>query len=105
MPLYDYKCSKCNYIFEVQQRITEDPLKHCPKCKGHIKRLISAAGIIFKGSGFHVTDYAKKGTRDGGRGTKTAEPKKDKKKTSAERSRGTKEPKSSAKAASPQKSK
>lgn len=60
MPLYDYKCSKCGYIFEVQQRITEEPLRHCPKCKGDIKRLISPAGIIFKGSGFHVTDYARK---------------------------------------------
>jgi putative FmdB family regulatory protein len=59
MPLYDYKCSKCGYIFEVQQRITEEPLKHCPKCKGVIKRLISPAGIIFKGSGFYVTDYKK----------------------------------------------
>ena len=60
MPLYDYKCSKWKYVFEVQQRITEDPLKHCPKCKGPIKRLISPAGIIFKGSGFHVTDYTGK---------------------------------------------
>lgn len=60
MPLYDYKCTKCKYVFEVQQRITEDPLKHCPKCKGQIKRLISPAGIIFKGSGFHVTDYKSK---------------------------------------------
>lgn len=60
MPLYDYKCSKCGYVFEVQQRISEEPLKHCPKCKGEIKRLISPAGIIFKGSGFHVTDYGKK---------------------------------------------
>ena len=60
MPLYDYKCSKCSYIFEVQQKISEEPLKHCPKCKGYIKRIISPAGIIFKGSGFHVTDYGKK---------------------------------------------
>jgi putative FmdB family regulatory protein len=60
MPLYDYKCSKCGHIFEVQQRISEEPLKFCPVCKGEIKRLISAAGIIFKGSGFHVTDYGKK---------------------------------------------
>ena len=60
MPLYDYKCEKCGHLFEVKQRITEEPLKHCPKCKGRIKRLISPAGIIFKGSGFHVTDYAKK---------------------------------------------
>lgn len=59
MPLYDYKCTKCGHIFEVQQRISEEPLEFCPNCKGEIKRLISAAGIIFKGSGFHVTDYAK----------------------------------------------
>jgi predicted nucleic acid-binding Zn ribbon protein len=41
------------------QKITEEPLKYCPNCKGPIKRLISAAGIIFKGSGFHITDYSK----------------------------------------------
>ena len=60
MPLYDYKCMKCGYVFEVQQRISEEPLRHCPKCKGHIQRLIAPAGIIFKGSGFHVTDYGKR---------------------------------------------
>ncbi len=64
MPLYDYKCSKCGYVFEVQQRISEEPLKHCPRCKGEIKRLISPAGIIFKGSGFHVTDYKKKESKE-----------------------------------------
>jgi len=87
MPLYDYKCSKCGYVFEVQQRITEEPLKHCPKCKGHIKRLISPAGIIFKGSGFHVTDY--------GKGQKNKENKEIK----------SKETKSSKEASSPQQSK
>lgn len=60
MPLYDYKCKKCNHVFEIQQKITEDPLRYCPQCKGAIVRLISPAGIIFKGSGFHVTDYGKK---------------------------------------------
>ncbi|MBN3033341.1 MAG: zinc ribbon domain-containing protein [Candidatus Saganbacteria bacterium] len=59
MPLYDYKCAKCGHIFEVQQKISEEPLKYCPNCKGPIKRLISPAGIVFKGSGFHVTDYSK----------------------------------------------
>ena len=82
MPLYDYKCEKCGYIFEVQQRITEEPLKHCPKCKGHIKRLISPAGIIFKGSGFHVTDYGKKKLV---KETKPAEKKKEEKKESKTR--------------------
>lgn len=59
MPTYEYKCDKCGHIFEIIQKITEEPLKFCPECKGHIKRLISAAGIVFKGSGFHVTDYRK----------------------------------------------
>ncbi|MFA6431808.1 MAG: FmdB family zinc ribbon protein [Candidatus Margulisiibacteriota bacterium] len=60
MPLYDYKCTECAHIFEVQQKLSEEPLKFCPICKGPIKRLISAAGIVFKGSGFYVTDSAKK---------------------------------------------
>ena len=60
MPLYDYKCGKCGHVFEVMQKIAEEPLKYCPQCKGPIKRLISAAGIIFKGAGFHVNDYGKK---------------------------------------------
>lgn len=60
MPLYDYKCAKCGHVFEVLQKISAEPLKFCPQCKGPIKRLISPAGIIFKGSGFHVNDYGKK---------------------------------------------
>ena len=60
MPLYDYKCAKCGHIFEAQQKMSEEPLKFCPLCQGPIKRLISASGIIFKGSGFHVNDYGKK---------------------------------------------
>ena len=62
MPLYDYKCGKCGHVFEVMQKITEEPLKFCPQCKGPIRRLISASGIIFKGSGFHTTDYRPKTT-------------------------------------------
>lgn len=76
MPLYDYKCTKCGHIFEIQQRISEEPLKYCPQCKGPIKRLISAAGIIFKGSGFHVNDYGKKEIKE----TKKHEVKKEEKK-------------------------
>ncbi|MEA3493718.1 MAG: FmdB family zinc ribbon protein [Candidatus Margulisiibacteriota bacterium] len=78
MPRYDYKCSKCGHIFEVQQRITEEPLKYCPECRGKVKRLISAAGIIFKGSGFHITDYSKKSTV-GTKPEKKEKPKKEKK--------------------------
>lgn len=58
MPTYDYECQKCGFRFEKFQRITEEPLKICPECKGTVKRLIgTGAGIIFKGSGFYCTDY------------------------------------------------
>ena len=57
MPTYDYRCLKCNHEFEAVQRITAEPLKTCPQCKGKIKRMIGGgAGVIFKGSGFYVTD-------------------------------------------------
>ncbi|MFH1198439.1 MAG: FmdB family zinc ribbon protein [bacterium] len=58
MPTYDYKCLNCDHEFELFQRITEDPIKECPKCSGVVKRLIGAgSGPIFKGSGFYHTDY------------------------------------------------
>ncbi len=60
MPTYDYECtnSKCGYLFERFQGISEKPLQRCPKCRCKIKRLIgTGAGIIFKGSGFYETDY------------------------------------------------
>lgn len=57
MPLYDYKCEKCGKIFEVEQRMTADPLTECIFCQGKVNRVFHPAGIVFKGSGFHVTDY------------------------------------------------
>ncbi|MHB1460397.1 MAG: FmdB family zinc ribbon protein [Armatimonadota bacterium] len=59
MPTYGYRCQDCGYEFEEFQSITADSLTVCPKCQGEIKRKIFAAGIIFKGSGFYVTDNAK----------------------------------------------
>ena len=58
MPTYEYKCLNCNLKFELFQKINDDPVTECPKCKGKVKRLISGgAGPIFKGSGFYQTDY------------------------------------------------
>ncbi len=58
MPTYEYECKKCDHRFEQFQRMTEAPLKRCPKCKGAVRRLMgTGAGIIFKGSGFYQTDY------------------------------------------------
>jgi len=62
MPTYDYKCAKCGHEFEYFQGIKEKPLDKCPKCKGKVKRLIGAGGgLIFKGTGFYITDYKNKG--------------------------------------------
>lgn len=60
MPTYEYKCDNCNEVFEEFQSITDEPIEKCPKCGGKVQRLISAgAGLIFKGSGFYLTDYKK----------------------------------------------
>ncbi len=64
MPTYEYKCANCGK-FEVFQRITEDPLANCPTCGGPVQRLISGSvNLIFKGSGFHITDYRSKEYKD-----------------------------------------
>jgi putative FmdB family regulatory protein len=66
MPTYDYKCQKCEHIFEAFQNITAEPLKKCPECAGKLKRLIGAgAGILFKGSGFYTTDYRSESYKQG----------------------------------------
>ena len=66
MPTYDYECQACGHRFEALQKITEDALTKCPKCrKARLKRLIGAGlGVIFKGSGFYTTDY-KRGSANG----------------------------------------
>ena len=58
MPTYEYRCENCGK-FEHIQKINDEPFTKCPKCGGRVQRLISRAGIMFKGSGFHVTDYSK----------------------------------------------
>jgi putative FmdB family regulatory protein len=59
MPTYQYKCKECGNVFEEFQRITEDPLTFCPKCgKQSLARVLgTGSGVIFKGSGFYLTDY------------------------------------------------
>lgn len=59
MPIYVYECKSCYNSFEVEQRITEDPLTTC-ECGGNVRRVIQPVGIAFKGSGFYVNDSASK---------------------------------------------
>ena len=74
MPLYEYKCSECGSVFEVLQKVSEQPLKKCIKCGGLVKKLVSSPAIQFKGSGWYVTDYAQKKDRSNGK-EKSALPK------------------------------
>src|SRR6266540_4005309 len=60
MPTYGYECLSCKLQFETFQRITEDALKVHDACGGELRRLLYPVGIVFKGPGFHVNDYAKK---------------------------------------------
>jgi putative FmdB family regulatory protein len=60
MPLYEYKCRKCGFTFEVLQKSGEGPLETCQACGGSLRKLLSSPAIQFKGSGWYVTDYASK---------------------------------------------
>ena len=58
MPTYDYRCLSCKHQYEVVQKMSDSPRKRCPKCGKKVERLIGAgAGLLFKGSGFYITDY------------------------------------------------
>jgi putative FmdB family regulatory protein len=57
VPIYGYRCSSCGHEFEIQQRMSAEPLKVCPKCQGKLTKMLYPAGVIFKGSGFYSTDY------------------------------------------------
>jgi len=64
MPTYDYQCGKCGAEFEREQRITEPPVKTCPKCKSRqVKRLLSAPGFILKGGGWYADGYGSGGKK------------------------------------------
>ncbi|MGV3519090.1 FmdB family zinc ribbon protein [Luteitalea sp.] len=60
MPLYEYECDNCGHRFEVIQKFSDSPITECPKCQGSVHKLFSSPAIQFKGSGWYITDYAKK---------------------------------------------
>lgn len=60
MPLYEYECKKCGHRFEKIQKFSDRMVKKCPECGGVVEQMISAPAVQFKGSGWYVTDYAKK---------------------------------------------
>jgi putative FmdB family regulatory protein len=60
MPLYEYECDECRHRFERIQKFSDPRVEICPKCGGKVHKLMSSPAIQFKGSGFYITDYAKK---------------------------------------------
>ena len=60
MPIYEYQCTKCREVCEVLQKAKDKPPERCPKCGGPVTKITSSPAIQFKGSGWYVTDYAKK---------------------------------------------
>jgi len=60
MPLYEYQCKKCHHRFERIQKFSDPHVKKCPDCGGPVEQVVSAPAVQFKGSGWYVTDYAKK---------------------------------------------
>jgi len=68
MPLYEYECKKCGHRFEKIQKFSDKMVKKCPECGGSVEQMISAPAVQFKGSGWYVTDYAKKSSSPGSSG-------------------------------------
>lgn len=64
MPIYEYQCEKCGKEFEEWQKFSDPAVDTCPKCGGKSHRLISQSTFVLKGSGWYVTDYARKGSSD-----------------------------------------
>jgi putative FmdB family regulatory protein len=91
MPLYEYQCKKCGHRFERIQRFSDPMVKKCPECGGKVEQVLSAPAVQFKGSGWYVTDYAKKSASSSG-GEKSESAKSD----SSSDSKDGKKPKSEA---------
>ena len=62
MPLYEYQCKKCKHRFEQIQKFSDKPVKKCPECGGPVEKQISTSAVQFKGSGWYVSDYGRKGS-------------------------------------------
>ena len=62
MPIYEYQCQRCGEVFEVFQKLSDEPLTRCRHCRGKVERLISQSSFQLKGSGWYMTDYARSPT-------------------------------------------
>lgn len=86
MPLYEYQCQACGHRFEVIQKFSDAPIATCPRCDGVVHKLQSAPAFQFKGTGWYITDYAKKDGKTHAKGDETSATKGESGKGSAEAS-------------------
>ncbi len=100
MPLYEYECKKCGHRFEKIQKFSDRMVKKCPECGGQVEQMISAPAVQFKGSGWYVTDYAKKSSSPGSSGDSSSKEKKDDKPKSESASKDSSSKESSSKESS-----
>ena len=78
MPIYEYECEQCKERIEVLQKLSDPPLETCSACGGKVRKMVSSpAGLVFKGSGWYVTDYAKKNGKNDSTSTPKGEGKAD----------------------------
>jgi putative FmdB family regulatory protein len=77
MPTYGYRCGNCGHEFEILQRMSDEPLKTCPKCQGKLSKMLYPVGISFKGSGFYTTDYKASGKSPDGSSSNGVAPSKE----------------------------
>jgi len=97
MPTYGYRCQKCGEEFDVVHKFADGPATECIKCGGPVKRLFHPVGIIFKGSGFYTTDYARKSTKPAPSETKSETKSESKSESKSDKTDSKEKPKDSSK--------
>ena len=83
MPRYDYECLSCSRVFELKQSFSDEPVADCPECGSRSRRKFHAVPVIYKGSGFYTTDYARSSLRANGTGSSSSDDSEKKEKSSA----------------------
>lgn len=73
MPRYDYECLNCSHVFELKQSFSDEPVADCPECGSRSRRKFHAVPVIYKGSGFYTTDYARSSLRANGTGSSASD--------------------------------
>jgi len=92
VPIYEYQCKKCGHRFEKIQQFSDASVKKCPECGGGVERLLSAPAVQFKGTGWYVTDYARKGSSGDGTSSSDSGAPKASEKPAAETKKSEKKP-------------